>query len=315
MLFHFGEEEAVDGVGAPRGVFRVGDGGLGDGLEAPPLAAEGEDVGPRGGGGGRGDGWKFAGIRRAGFYPRGEISDDAVVELRAILRHFQIGIGVGERAEEEALLGSAGNDGGTGVAALAQGVAMIEAQAALLFRAGVAFVAFGDEHGADAFLEELERRGGVRGGGEGGRDGTEAQGQAQAGSAGAVEDGREAGGAGAGELHKLDRVRRGNCGLVRGSQARVAGADSRRVGLRPVPRFERRDAARTRRRGRLRYSGRGATERGIHAASARSAPGRCGRAATYERGSGVNAAAMVVSSALPHRRRTAFRPLQCPNRH
>ena len=51
--------------------------------------------------------------------------------------------------DQDALLGIAGDDGGTFFAALEQAVAMIQTQVAFLFLCVVAFIALRDQHRAD----------------------------------------------------------------------------------------------------------------------------------------------------------------------
>ena len=75
----------------------------------------------------------------AGFDPGDDIFDFVVFEFAA-LRHLQGGSGLLDGADEQALFGVAGDDGGAGLAAFEHAVATIEPQAAQL-RIAVAVVA------------------------------------------------------------------------------------------------------------------------------------------------------------------------------
>ena len=162
VRLHLREEEAVNGVLAPGGVRWGGDGGLRERLEAPPLTAEGEGVGPGGlaGRGGR-SGRANARVGRALANPFGEVREDAGVELCAVLGHLECRVRVAESLEQQAGVGLAGDDGRAGRAAFEQAVAGVEDEAGLFLRGGVALVTLGGEHGADVLLEELDlsRRG------------------------------------------------------------------------------------------------------------------------------------------------------------
>ena len=82
--------------------------------------------------------------------------------------HLEVAIVVADGFDETAVVGVAGDDGGAGVTAAEEGVAMIEGEAAFEFGGGgVAVEAVLDEEGADAGFEEGEVVGGLRGGGEG----------------------------------------------------------------------------------------------------------------------------------------------------
>jgi hypothetical protein len=81
---------------------------------------------------------------------------------------LEVAIVVADGFDEAAVVGVAGDDGGAGVTAAEEGVAMIEGEAAFEFGGGgVAVETVLDEEGADAGFEEGEVVGGRRGGGEG----------------------------------------------------------------------------------------------------------------------------------------------------
>jgi len=72
--------------------------------------------------------------------------------------HLQVGVGPANGLDQKAFLGVAGDDGGPSVAALEQARAGIQVETAfeLVALGAVAVVAPFDQHGADAFLEQLE---------------------------------------------------------------------------------------------------------------------------------------------------------------
>ena len=148
----------------PCGVFHGGHRRADDGLQAPPAAAGGEHFGP-GLCAARDHGLGFvARVGCAHFHPGREVGDDGVVELWRFFRHLEIGILVADRGDEQAVGDVAGHDRGAGFAAVAEGVAAVEAEAALVLFTGVAVVTFGDEDGADFGLEKSELLGGRLGG-------------------------------------------------------------------------------------------------------------------------------------------------------
>ena len=81
------------------------------------------------------------------------------VEREPLLgRHLQLALAA-DGLEQQALLGLAEDDGRAGVAALEQGLARVEPQAAALLLRAVAGDALLDQHGADVLLEELDAGG------------------------------------------------------------------------------------------------------------------------------------------------------------
>ena len=111
-----------------------------------------------------------AGIRCAEADPLLKVVDGGIGEL-AGGRHLEAAVGVGDDLNEEALVGLAFDESGPGIAALAEGGAGIETEAAEgSFEFGaMAGVAFGGEDGADFRFEEIVVRlgGEERHGGEG----------------------------------------------------------------------------------------------------------------------------------------------------
>ena len=84
------------------------------------------------------------------------------LELRLALRHLRRARLLVDRLNQQALCRIAGDDRGTGLAALEQGFARVESQTALLI-VGVTVVAVGGEDRSNASFEEVR---GLRGGGE-----------------------------------------------------------------------------------------------------------------------------------------------------
>ena len=98
-------------------------------------------------------------VGRAHLHPGDEVGDLGIRQF--LFGHLEVVVDVPHRADEQALLGMAGNDGRTGGAALEQPGPRIEIEfAANLLRAGgMAFVAMLDEEGADSLLEERDALG------------------------------------------------------------------------------------------------------------------------------------------------------------
>ena len=138
--FEAGEDEVVDGVLGPGGVFDRGDGGAFGGLEGPVFA-------PRG----------------AFLDPAGEELDLFGFEAVLLLgwRHEVVGIVGGDAFEEEGLGGFAGDDGGAGLAPFEGAGAEVEAEFGFdRFRIGaVACEAVVGKDGSD-LRGEIDRCGG-----------------------------------------------------------------------------------------------------------------------------------------------------------
>ena len=167
VFFEFGEDEGVDGGAGPGGVLDGGQCGIGEGLEGPELAALFEGEAGLFGVGGLSGGW--AGIGGAVLDPGFEVADLGGGE-GAFWGHLEVAIVVADGFDEAAAVGVAGDDGGAGVTAAEEGVAVIEGEAAFEFGGGgVAVEAFFNEEGADAGFEEGDVVGGQGpgGGGEG----------------------------------------------------------------------------------------------------------------------------------------------------
>ena len=105
----------------------------------------------------------FPGIGQAHANPRFEVLHLGRGE-RLLRRHLQVRVVLVDRGDEAAGLGPADDNGGSVVAALEQTIARVEQQAAfgLAGFGAVAFVAGGDEDGADAILEKLQAFSGGR---------------------------------------------------------------------------------------------------------------------------------------------------------
>ena len=116
VLFEFGEDEGVDFGALPGGLFDCRGRQFVHGLEGPPLAAFVviDDAGGSGNGGGSGgrDAWVFG----SGLDPFFEIGDHGGGKL-AGGRHLEVRVVVAEGADEAAVFGFAGDDGGAGGAA------------------------------------------------------------------------------------------------------------------------------------------------------------------------------------------------------
>ncbi len=111
---------------------------------------------------GLGDGFPFGpGIGRAHGDPLLEGLDFERGEL-ALGGHLEVLVLVADRMEQQAFLGLAGNDGGSGVAAGLPAGHVVEPEAALdLLLSRMAFVAFFDQQGADLGFEEGEALAGL----------------------------------------------------------------------------------------------------------------------------------------------------------
>ena len=145
-------EEAVDRARGLAGR----NGGGGDRLEAPPVLADLQEVGPSGGDGVLGG--FHARVGGSAINPFREVGDDLRVQFRALLRHHQGLMAVLHGQDEEALLRVTGDDGRTFFAALEQAVTVIEAKVAFLFLGVMAFIALRDQHRPDLRFEELDVR-------------------------------------------------------------------------------------------------------------------------------------------------------------
>ena len=99
--------------------------------------------------------------RAAHLHPGGQVGDLAVGQLVVLRGHFEVGRLL-DGGDQEALIRVTGNHGRAGVAALQDGLARVQPQAAhRVF--GVALVAVLGEDGADLVVKELDliaRRGG-----------------------------------------------------------------------------------------------------------------------------------------------------------
>lgn len=136
--------------------------GTAHGLKRPEGALLGRD-GVFGGGRRGGRGAPLGSV----LDPRGEGRYVGVVEFLAG-RHFDALVGVLDGADEEAVIGVAGYDGGSGIATFEDVLAGVELEATHL-GVGVASVAVLRQHGAHVHLEEFGTAGGggvERGAGE-----------------------------------------------------------------------------------------------------------------------------------------------------
>jgi hypothetical protein len=97
-------------------------------------------------------------IGRAHLHPGDEVCDLGVGKLFTLRGHLQIRVGVTDCFDERTLVGVAGNDHGSAVAAGEEAVAGVEGQAAfdLLGFLAVTLVAMVGEDGADFVFEEVE---------------------------------------------------------------------------------------------------------------------------------------------------------------
>jgi hypothetical protein len=91
------------------------------------------------------------------FYPLGEIGDDRLRELRAILGHPGVWVRVSNLLEEEAPLRVTRDEGRTGFSTAEKPAPRINPQTALLLLGPMAFVAFVSEDGTDALLKMLQQ--------------------------------------------------------------------------------------------------------------------------------------------------------------
>jgi hypothetical protein len=162
----FRVDEAVDLVARER--IRGGRDDVLHGLERPPGAVGVGDLllrlsGLRG----------FGGPGRAGHDPLAEDLDFRGGHL-LLGGHLQVGVGPADGAQQGGFFGVAGDEGGSEFAALQEGLAGVDAEAALgLGRLGaVALIAAGGEQRGDFILEVADRVGVALGGG---RDGEEQQ--------------------------------------------------------------------------------------------------------------------------------------------
>ena len=171
----FGEDEGVDerwglGFGVWDLGARVWD--FGEGLEGPVLAGAGhvEGGGCDGAGAGIGSAEAYPGFEGGNFFGGEFAAGDGAVGGGLGGGHLQVFVGVADGLDQEAFVGIAGDEGGTGRAAFEQGVAGVESEAAFGFSFGLAvtFVTGLDENGADGGFEELDLFGWEGGGGRGG---------------------------------------------------------------------------------------------------------------------------------------------------
>ena len=144
----------------PRGIRDAGDARPSDRLETPPILACRHRSSPTDGAGH----WiwrhrlrSVTGIHGSLVYPLGEIGDDRLRELRAILGHPGVRVRVSNLLEEEALSGVSRIEGRTGFSTAEKPAPKIYPQTALLLLGPVAFVAFVGEDRTDALLKMLQQ--------------------------------------------------------------------------------------------------------------------------------------------------------------
>ena len=160
----------IDRVGGPGGVFHDRQRGRGERAKRPPLAGlVPVDALLRFHGGDRVGGTR---VGRAPAHPGLEIGDDVRGQL-LVRRHRNVLARVAQRLNEQARVGIARREGGTGETALLHARARVEQQAALQFfgRGAVTLVTILGQHRTDLALEkrDLLRSGGVGEGGAGRR--------------------------------------------------------------------------------------------------------------------------------------------------
>ncbi len=104
-------------------------------------------------------GFACSGVRRAHLHPLLEDGDVSRRHLR-LGGHFDVGVFVLDRFDEQALTGITGHDGWAGVAAFEPALFSIEQQMALdgFGLCGVTGIAVSHEHRTDLLLEEVELR-------------------------------------------------------------------------------------------------------------------------------------------------------------
>ena len=98
-------------------------------------------------------------IRGALVDPSCEIGEDLTGQLRPVLRHPGFRVRVVELLDETAGRGIAGHDRRTGLSALPEGLAMIQAQPPFLLLRAMTLIAFLNERRPDLLLEEVELSG------------------------------------------------------------------------------------------------------------------------------------------------------------